>query len=200
MLIPDLARTADRHLAAVDRLIASFPAPMDSELRCWVTVLQGQGRRRHPALPTATIRSYLQCAAPTLRMWTEHTTTLAAITRQDIRDVLDLAPGRPARIAQQICGASSEQRLVFHDPTRGISLPAQVRLPRPIQSDHLTGLLQRAHTPLARLPVALVAVHALLPSQAAEIRFDELDLTHGALRLPKRTIYLETLTTELLTQ
>ncbi|WP_406278433.1 hypothetical protein [Streptomyces sp. NBC_00191] len=53
---------------------------------------------------------------------------------------------------------------------------------------------------LARLLVALVAVHALLPSQAAEIQLDELDLAHGALRLPRRTIYLETLTTELLTQ
>ncbi|NUK82176.1 hypothetical protein HRW23_33410 [Streptomyces lunaelactis] len=204
MLIPDPARTADRHLAAVDRLIASFPAPMDSELRRWVTVLQGQGRRRHPALPTATIRSYLQCAAPTLRMWTEHTTTLAAITRQDIRDVLDLAPGRPARTAQQylrsIFRALKQERLVFHDPTRGITLPAQVRLPSPVPSDRLTGLLQQAHTPLARLLVALVAVHALLPSQAAEIQLDKLDLAHGALRLPRRTIYLETLTTELLTQ
>ncbi|MFE2687931.1 hypothetical protein [Streptomyces mirabilis] len=39
-----------------------------------------------------------------------------------------------------------------------------------------------------------------MPSQAAEIRLDELDLAHGALRLPRRTVYLDTLTGELLTQ
>ncbi|MFJ2094659.1 hypothetical protein ACIOEW_36190 [Streptomyces sp. NPDC087901] len=199
-LVPAL--TVDHDQAAINRLTASFPDPMRTELQHWVTVLKGEGRRRHQPLPTATIRGYLWQAAPIVRMWSEHTTTLTAITQQDIHDILTRAPGKPARSAHHVLrslfGALKQQRVVFRDPTRGIHLPANPPLPRPLPSDRLAGLLDRAHTPLARLLVALTAIHAVLPSQAAAIPLRDLDLANGRLRLPSRTLYLDSLTTELL--
>ncbi|MER6196053.1 hypothetical protein ABT234_01560 [Streptomyces sp. NPDC001586] len=85
------------------------------------------------------------------------------------------------------------------DPTRGISLPANPRLPRPLPSDRLAGLIDRAHTPLARLLVALTAIHAVLPSHAAAIHQRDVDLARGLARLPGRTLYLDALTTQLIT-
>ncbi|MFJ7148908.1 hypothetical protein ACIQVT_11980 [Streptomyces sp. NPDC100445] len=64
--------------------------------------------------------------------------------------------------------------------------------------DLFVGLLDRAHTPLARLLVALTAIHAVLPSQASAIPLRDLDLANGRLRLPSRTLYLDFLTAELL--
>lgn len=147
-LVP--APAVDHDQAVIDRLTATFPEPMRTELQHWVTVLKGEGPRRHRPLPTVTIRGYLGRATPILRMCTEHSTTLTAITHQDIHDVLAHAPGSTARIAHHLLrslfGALKQQRVIFRDPTRGIHLPANPPLP-PLPGDRLAGLLDRAHTP-----------------------------------------------------
>ncbi|MFJ9634979.1 hypothetical protein ACIRU8_45540 [Streptomyces sp. NPDC101175] len=61
----------------------------------------------------------------------------------------------------------------------------------------------QARTPLHRLLLGLVAIHAVTPTQAARIRLDDADLARGQLiirqRYHRRTVYLDPLTSELLT-
>lgn len=70
-------------------------------------------------------------------------------------------------------------------------------------SDRLTELMRQARTPLHRLLLGLVAIHAVTPAQAAQIRLDDVDLTRGQLIIRhlyhRRTVYLDPLTVELFT-
>ncbi|MFI0366797.1 hypothetical protein ACH35V_02890 [Actinomadura sp. 1N219] len=77
--------------------------------------------------------------------------------------------------------ALEQERLIFRDPTRGFMLAAIVRLPTPIPTDRQRGLIDRATGPLAKLVVALVAVHGLGKREVAELRLADLDLADGKL-------------------
>jgi hypothetical protein len=44
---------------AVDRLIGTLPDGIGDEVRRWVVVMRGQGKREHSPRPYATIRNYL---------------------------------------------------------------------------------------------------------------------------------------------
>ncbi|MER7000690.1 hypothetical protein [Streptomyces sp. NPDC000410] len=92
-----------------------------------------------------------------------------------------------------------QERLIPRNPMRGIHLPALVKLPRPLPSDHLASLLDRVPSPVGRLLIALLCVHALIPGQAASLRLEQIEPARHRIRLPHRTLYLDTLTTALLT-
>jgi integrase len=56
-----------------------------------------------------------------------------------------------------------------------IVLSTPVRVPVPLPSDRLRGLLDDLDTPRARLLVALLAVHGLRPLEVTRFRLDALD-------------------------
>jgi hypothetical protein len=58
---------------------------------------------------------------------------------------------------------------MFRDPTREISPPAIRRLPVPIPASQIRGLIDRADGPMARLVVALIAIHALGKQETARL-------------------------------
>ena len=93
---------------------------------------------------------------------------------------------------------------MFRDPTRSISLPSLDRLPQPLLSDQVAGLLQRAGTEAARLAVALVAIHAATTASLAKIKLADLDLASARLtvknRREQRVIYLDDVTLEVLSR
>jgi site-specific recombinase XerD len=187
---------------AIQQRIATLPAPIADELHHWVRVLRAQGRRPHPQFPFATIRSYLNCLHPVLIVWANHVTSLREVTSDDIQDALDQRPPVTARnllsALHSLFRALKQERIIFRDPTRGISLPAIRRLPLPIPSDQLRGLIDRAAGPMAKLVVALVAIHGLGNQETTRLLLTDLDLPAGRLLVRRdthhHTVYLDELT------
>jgi hypothetical protein len=171
IVIPDPARQGTAVQRTVQQRIQTLPDGIAGELRQWVQVVRGEGRREHRELPFATIRSYLNCFYPVLAAWTERITSLREITRDDIREALDSRPPVTARnllpALRSLFRALRQERIIFRDPTSGITLPAMRRLPVPIPTDQLHGLIDRADGPMAKLIVTLIAIHGLGKKRAA---------------------------------
>ena len=183
LLIP--AREADPHEQAIERRLRGLPAGIADELRRWVLVLRGEGRRPHQPMAFETIRKYLGYLYPVLTAWSGPVASLREITPDDIRHVLRQRPGQPAqdlaRALRSLFRALKQERLVFRDPTRGISVASVVRLPVPIATDRLRGLIDRADGPMAQLTVALVAIHGLGKLEVPRLLLADLDLPDGRL-------------------
>jgi hypothetical protein len=205
MLITDPGRQAEPRQHAVDRLLASLPGRIGRETTTWVTVVRGNGRVPHPALAYKTIRNYLAYLMPVLAGWASQYTSLREVTRHDILDAIDARHGPVIQhrivALRSLFRALRQERVVFRDPTRGISLPAPARLPQPLPADQVARLLNRADGPAARLAVALVAIHAVPEVDLVRIQAADLDLAAATLTirrgLQRRVIYLDEVTTAL---
>jgi len=202
LIIPDPAREIDIHEQAIEERLRRFPLEIASELRRWVLVLRGEGRRQHRPMAFEMIRKYLSYLHPVLTAWSGRVTSLREITSDDIWHVLRQRPGQPAQdlasALRSLFRALKQERLIFRDPTRGISVPAVARLPVPIATGRLRGLIDRADGPMAQLTVALVAIHGLGKREAPRLLMADLDLPGGRLlvrrSLALHTVYLDDLT------
>ena len=202
LIIPDHAREADPHEQAIEHRLRGLPAGIAGELRRWVLVLRGEGRRRHQQMAFETIRKYLGYLYPVLTAWSGRITSLRELTPDDIRHALRQRPGEPARdlatALRSLFRALKQERLIFRDPARGISVPSVVRLPVPIATDRLRGLIDRAGGPMARLTAALVAIHGLGKLEVPRLLLADLDLPGGRLLIRRslalHTVYLDDLT------
>lgn len=91
--------------------------------------------------------------APVLTLWASKVSSLREITRDDVYAVLKQRPGQPgldlASALRSLFQALKQERLIFRDPTRGITMTAIVRLPVPIPIDRLRGLIDRANGTMA---------------------------------------------------
>jgi integrase len=67
------------------------------------------------------------------------------------------------------------------DPTRAS------RLQQPLPSDRLRGLLDQAATTVAKLALALVAIHALRPVEPQRLHLADLDRASGRLNVRRQT-------------
>jgi site-specific recombinase XerD len=200
MVIPDPDRHGDPVERTLQRRISALPDRIAEELRRWVLVLRGQGRRPHAEFPFTTIRTYYNSLSPILTLWTSHVASLREITPADIEAALDAQPPTTARnllsALNSLFRALKQERLIFRDPTRGISLTAIRRLPTPIPTDQLRGLIDRPDGVMAKLVVALIAIHALGKKETEHLLLADLDLQAGRLRLTRHgtqrhTVYLD---------
>jgi hypothetical protein len=207
MVIPDPARQGTAVERTIRQRIQALPAGIAGELLQWVKVVRGEGRRAHRELPYSTIRSYLNCLYPVLAAWSRHVTSLREITCDDVQAALDERPGVTARnllpALRSLFRALRQERVIFRDPTRGMTLPAMRRLPVPIPTDLLGGLIDRAGTPMAQLAVALIAIHGLGKKETTLLLLDDLDLSRGHLLVRRptgsHTVYLDELSRTLVT-
>jgi site-specific recombinase XerD len=150
-------------------------------------------------------RNYLAYLLPVLTGWASQYTSLREVTRHDILDAVDARHGPVIQhrivALRSLFRALRQERVIFRDPTRGISLPAPARLPQPLPADRVAGLLNRAADPAARLAVALVAIHAVPEADLVRIQTADLDLASATLTirrgLQRRVIYLDEVTTAL---
>lgn len=208
MLIADPARQSEPRQHAVDRLLASLPGQIGREASAWVTVVRGHGLIPHPALAYKTIRNYLAYLLPVLTGWAGRYASLCEVTRQDILDAVDARHGPVIQhrivALRSLFRALRQERIIFRDPTRGISLPAATRPPQPLPADRVAGLLNRADGPAARLAVALVAIHAVSEVDLVRLQVGDLDLASATLTirrgLQRRTVYLDEVTAALASQ
>lgn len=206
MIIPD----PDRQGTAVERTIKqhidALPDVIAGEVRQWVKVIRGEGRRAHQELPFSSVRSYLNCFHPVLSEWGLHVTSLREITRDDVQTALGQHPGARAHnllpALRSLFRALKQEKTIFRDPTRGVTLPSMRRLPAPIPTDLLRGLIDRAGTPIAKVTVAMIAIHALGKKETTFLLLEDLDLSRGqlAIRRPTgtHTVYLDDLTRALM--
>jgi hypothetical protein len=202
LIIPDPDREIDIHEQAIEHRLRGFPLEIASGLHRWVLVLRGEGRRQHRPMAFETIRKYLSYLHPVLTAWSGRVTSLREITPDDIRHVLRQRPGQPAQdlatALRSLFRVLKQERLIFRDPTRGISVPSVVRLPVPIATDRLRGLIDRADGPMARFAVALIAIHGLGKREAPRLLMADLGLPGGRLlvrrSLALHTVYLDELT------
>src|SRR6266540_4369543 len=181
------AGLAGRGHADVQWLLATLPGHLVPEVEAWIRVLRGEGRRPSPVMGWALIRRYLAIAAPVLRQWGDRgeVDSLRSITTDDVQAALKSRPGSSVRRMQtalrSLFRALKRERLIFRDPARGITVTRASRLPQPLPSDRLRGLLDRAPTTLAKLAVALVAIHALRPVELRRLHLADLNRARGRL-------------------
>jgi hypothetical protein len=207
MIIPDPDRQGTSVERTIKQHIDALPGVIAGEVRQWVKVVRGQGRRAHRELPFSSVRSYLNCFHPVLAEWGQHVTSLREITRDDVQAALDEHPGARAHnllpALRSLFRALKQEKIIFRDPARRITLPSMRRLPAPIPTDQLRGLIDRAMTPIAKVTVALIAIHALGKKETALLLTEDLDLTRGqlAVRRPTgtHTVYLDELSRTLIT-
>jgi hypothetical protein len=207
MIIPDPARQGTAVERTIIQHIDALPDTIASEVRQWVKVIRGEGRRAHQELPFSSVRSYLNCFRPVLAEWSQHVTSLREITRDDVEAALGRHPGARAHnllpALRSLFRALKQEKIIFRDPTSGITMRTMQRLPAPIPTDQLRGLIDRAGTSLAKATVALIAIHALGKKETTLLLAEDLDLPWGqlAVRRPAgtHTVYLDELSRALMT-
>ncbi|MFI5825449.1 hypothetical protein ACIA8I_41345 [Streptomyces rishiriensis] len=201
-----LAQRTNIDAGWVESAIAQYNGDVPDELRTWVKVLRGGGRWEHSATTWVTIRRYLGYLKPALTNWQAvGVTTLREISREEMNSALKARKGRKAEAfhsaARSLFRALKQERVIFADPTRGLTVTAVEKVPRPIPSDVLKGVIERTPMPAHKLIVALVAVHALGLNEITRLPASALNLSDGRLtvRRPGRRhlVYLDELTYEL---
>ncbi|MFF7250459.1 hypothetical protein ACFZBU_42085 [Embleya sp. NPDC008237] len=197
----------DPHLAAARAVADELPKSFGDAVHTWIDALTGQGHR--PGTPRAprTVRRNVGVVAPLLREW--HDNGIAnprEVTTTHIEQALDVIRDARARTVhvglRSLFRALRRERAVFRDPTRTVTLHRARRLPVPLPTDRLRGLLDQVPAARDRLVVALVAIHALWPGEVARLRLDDLERARGRLRVrrpgrPDHVVYLDELTTAL---
>ncbi|WP_326763227.1 hypothetical protein OHB35_53060 [Streptomyces phaeochromogenes] len=156
-----------------------------------------------------TIYGYVWNVVPTLKRWANSgITDVKEVTTDDITTALaDLPPVRrhaahaPVR---SLFRALRRERKIFRDPARSVSVPQAVKLPTPLPSDTLKGLLSKTGDARSKFVVALVAVHALTHADMLPLLLEDLDRARGRLRVrrPQRRdhiVYLDEITAALAT-
>lgn len=87
--------------------------------------------------------------------------------------------------------------MIFRYPTRNLPVGDLMGIPKSIPSDLLMGLLDQARTPLGRLVITLVAIHALPGHEIRALHTTDLDLSRGTVEvrrsLLRHILYLEEL-------
>ncbi|MEU9662837.1 hypothetical protein [Streptomyces chartreusis] len=199
----------DAELTRARRAAASLPAPFAEAVDLWIDVLLGQGSRSNPALTSGTIYCYVQNAHPTLKSWAESgITDLREITKKDVEAaIMGLPSARRHSVhppLRSLFRALRRERKIFRDPARGVSLPVAVKLPTPLPSDRVRGILSKVEDVRSQFIVALVAVHALVHDDLPALLLEDLDRSRGQLRVRRRgrldhVVYLDELTSELAT-
>ncbi len=97
LLVPDPAKLYDPHQQRVERAIEASPVAFADDLHRWVTVLRGQGRRRHRMLSWETISKYVGYVRPVLHTWQTEVGSLREITREHVTLATKQRKGNVAR-------------------------------------------------------------------------------------------------------
>jgi integrase len=168
--------------------------------------MRGEGRRPHPARAYRTIGNYLDVLSPFLLDWSQRYMTLRQVTAEDIRDIIvqqDFGSAEQHMVAaRRLFKALRQERVIFQDPTAGISIPKVLNPPVALPEERLAGLLDRTDNLAFKTVIVLVAVHGLSMHDIRLLRTDDVLLDRGRLLVHRtsgtRIVYLDELTADLI--
>ncbi|MEU1626077.1 hypothetical protein ABZ746_12275 [Streptomyces sp. NPDC020096] len=100
-----------------DYIFQQYPAPphFQADLRAWVCVLRGNGKRPSPAMPWNTIRGYMIHVAAVLATW-DHLASLNQVTEEEV----EAAAVSYSYLTglRSLFRALRRERRIFRDPAR----------------------------------------------------------------------------------
>ncbi|KMV16494.1 hypothetical protein A5731_08225 [Mycolicibacterium conceptionense] len=207
-----LVRSADAEKTANQRWVetqidALGDSAFTAELRTWIRVMRGEGRRRRHPRSWEVIHNYLQAVLPTLRSWNQDLASLREATPGHVQAALQGLNGTSAQGVRtglrSIFVALRQQRVVFRDPTRAVRLGSVVTLPTALHDDQLRGLIERGRSPLEQAILALVAIHAVHVRDLRSLALDDIDFARSTITIVRppsstRVVHLDALTARLL--
>ncbi|MFF3091480.1 site-specific integrase [Streptomyces nojiriensis] len=133
---PRPGHEANAYLTGARRLADQAPAPFQDGVHRWIDVLCGTAPRPSRPLAPSTVRSYVHKASPCLQAWhAVGINELSAITAEHVQQTLAplLGEARKSLLGalRSLFRALKREKLIFRDPTRGISLTTARALPPP---------------------------------------------------------------------
>lgn len=206
-LIPE--DVPDAELARARNLASGLPDAYAAQVNSWIDVLLGTGSKPNRAVASATIYQYVWSTVPVLKSWiAAGKSDLREVSNEDVKKAIadrsdSLRQGAHVGL-RSLFRALRRERVIFRDPGRTVTLTRPPKLPVPLPTDRLRGLLDKVDDPRSRLIVALVAVHALSRDDLASLLLEDLDRSRGQLKVRRpgrldHVIYLDDLTMQLAT-
>lgn len=182
---------------AAYRYVREAPARFQSDLHTWIAVLRGRGRRPSRMMPWPTIRTYVFHVASVLATW-QHLQTLREADEGDIAKAA--VNSSILNALRSFFRALKRERVIFRDPARNVHHAPSVRVPKPIPSDRLRGLLDQVPGSKDKLALLLIAVYAIRPTRVGELLLTDLDRGTGRLRVRDgHDVYLDQYALDLVT-
>lgn len=183
--------------------LADLAPGIAAEVHAWIRSLQHGTARHHPRNPQ-TVRQYLRHAHPVLVEWSARYNHLREVTPTDITTAIGSLRGHPRRhtlgALRSLLRHAKKTGTIFTDPTTRVRISTTRAEPVivPLTAEQLDDATQAATTPVARLTLALAAVHAARPEAIRNLRLDDVDLGNRRLSIAGVTRPLDELTHRLL--
>jgi hypothetical protein len=186
----------------LDRKLDGLAPGAHREVEAWLRALHDGGPRTHPRRE-ATAWNYLNAVRPALVAWSGRYSHLREVTRDDV--LAELGAPRGSRRKNTLVGLRSlfafckKNGTVFRNPTARVKLGQnEYRVVQPLSPGDVDEAVATATTPVARLVLALAAVHAARSGAIRALLLDEVDLANHRLVVAGRARPLDDLTRELL--
>ncbi|MFF9703590.1 hypothetical protein ACF1FE_20745 [Streptomyces griseofuscus] len=204
LLLPQPRPAISSVEAFVEHVIAGYPPRIADELAAWARRLRSHSDR--PPTEWHTLRRYLNYAKGPLADWARRYQTLRQVTADDVHAAVTAVKGDRAHeravALRSIFRALKQAKIIFTDPTRGLSVTRNEPPPATLPPDRLAGLLDITDRPAIRLALALVTLHALNGTDLNRLTLDDVIAARAQLlvRRPhgRHTVHLDDVTHRLL--
>lgn len=186
----------------LERKLAGLAPGIRADVGHWLRTLRDGGPRTRPRSP-ATAWTYLHEIRPVLLDWPARYGHLREVTTNDILTVAGTLQGSQRHhtlsVLRSLFRHCKKNGTIFRDPAARIRIgehPRTVLLP--LQPAEIEQAVNAATTPLARLLLALAAVHAARPGAIRELQLDDIDLGNRRLAIGGRARPLDDLTRQMI--
>ncbi|MET9189245.1 hypothetical protein ABZX63_28900 [Streptomyces tendae] len=204
LLLPQPRPAISSVEAFVEQVIAGYPPRIADELASWARRLRSHSDR--PPTEWHTLRRYLSYLRAPLADWTGRYQTLRQVTADDVHAAVTAVKGDRAHeravALRSIFRALKQAKIVFTDPTRGLSVTRNEPPPTTLPPDRLAGLLDITDRPAIRFALALVTLHALNGTDLNRLTLGDVISARAQLlvRRPhsRHTVHLDEVTLRLL--
>jgi hypothetical protein len=187
----------------VDDRPSSFEGWLERKLDGLTPGIRDGGGPRSKTQNIASVWNHMNHLRPTLLAWSERYDHLREVTRDDVIAILaELHGSRRGNVLgslRSLFAFSKKKGVVFRNPTRGLKVGQHpYGIAQPLDQVEVDQAVASADTPIARLVLALAAVHAARRSAMIALRLDEVDLGNRRLTIAGRVRPLDELTRQIL--
>jgi hypothetical protein len=182
----------------LERSLAGLTPGIRADIEHWLRTMRHGGPRSRPRAPD-TAWVYLRAAAPALTAWSGRYGHLREVTSEDILEAVGGLAGHERKhtltVIRSLFRHCKKNRTIFRDPAARLRVgehPGSIILP--LDGDDIDRAVSAAQGPLARLLLALAAIHAARTQAIRELQVDDIDLGNRRLTIAGRTRPLDDLT------